>query len=1388
NVAGPGVTIESAAGTYAGGATVSGGILSLSTAGSIAGPIAIAGNATFDVSEQAAPYSLASGQTLSNSGSTAIVNGSLNTGSGILSMLYAAGTPSLTVTTNNSANTNAAPATLTLSASTTLNIDNTGSALAPGSYLLISVGDGAVVAGVPPGTVNVTGGGIQAGNTAALSIGGDNQLYLVVAAKPPPPAIGQEFPMPYTNLFTLYSGSSPTFSIQASSSAPIYYQWFTNGVGVASATNSILTFSNVQAGTLAIDCAVSNYAGSATSMVWTASIIRSPAAYPTSVLALNPIGYWRLNDVNLDGPDNGNGDDGYIANDYAGGNNGIYTNVILGQTGYNPTADPSDSSAAFGDMSSFVNNLAGQIQGIDFAATNGANAEFTVEAWVQGQPGNEYTGGAVVTKGLYGLDDEFNLGMDASSTHHYRFYVRNAAGTVYTADSSFAPDSGWHHLAGVCDEASGKVSLYIDGQLAASTSIPANSGEYESADPLTIGAGITNDSPQGYTLQFFGNINDVAAFNYALTASQVAAQFTATGVAPALDPPPVAHATANGGGPLTIQAGALGTAPLYYWWQDVSAGTNVVAGSTNGSLLNAALMVNSVPPAWNNDTLNLVVSNAFGGTNFSVALTVFTNAPAITQNLPTPIFLLSGAPYTYSIAVNGASPDYFQWFSNSPPGAVAIANQTNTTYTAVAPAVGVTNLYFVVISNIFGVSTSTVSQLIGIGPPTSSYATNILALNPVGYWPMHEVEAAAHGDIETNYGSIGVLGTGYYGDWVGLQGIIHTNPGALANDPNPSITFAYSGAANTGDVTNSLIIPHNSPLDTLNPPFTVECWFYPNNTGGGDVWGQEGAVGLDDGPNFAGIRCYWHASTFALECYDGTNGSTLLGGPGMNSFAANAWHYVVVVDDGTNLYEYVDGALNATNKAANYAPDYWSPLSIGSSRGFSRSVNGSVDEFAVYTNALSVSDLNTHYNDGLSGANGQYKADVLADSPVIYLRMDSPPYTAPNLLPELINFGGARNVGFYSPGAFPGAIQGLPFLGLSGTNAAALSGVSTFADAGYNSAYNPIGQQPFTVSAILRGNPTDARDQSIVGHTTSSWRLWMSASGNLEWQVGGKTLGSAGIYNDGNWHQVVAVYSPASDPSVTGTNLLYVDGVLDSSVSTVSTNGITGGSTADVLIGSDPQYTNNPEALGQQFAGEICEVALFTNALSASQAQQLANADQSGPFISGQPLSGRTVSGGPGSYIYFGVDAGGTPPLGYQWYFNANPSYDGGTALVDGPHYSGSSTLQVTVTNLTAADSGYYFVVITNNFGSVTSILASLTVAVNSNPTNLTESFANNQLTLSWPADHTGWELEVQTNSLSSGLGTNWLPVASSTNVDQVVIPVNLTNGCVFYRLVYPPQ
>ena len=59
-----------------------------------------------------------------------------------------------------------------------------------------------------------------------------------------------------------------------------------------------------------------------------------------------------------------------------------------------------------------------------------------------------------------------------------------------------------------------------------------------------------------------------------------------------------------------------------------------------------------------------------------------------------------------------------------------------------------------------------------------------------------------------------------------------------------------------------------------------------------------------------------------------------------------------------------------------------------------------------------------------------------------------------------------------------------------------------------------------------------------------------------------------------------------------------------------------------------------------------------------------------------------------------------------------------------------------------------------------------------------------NQLDISWPtiAGH----LETQTNSLSVGGGTNWVTVPGSAATNHVVVPLDQSNGSVFYRLAVP--
>lgn len=75
---------------------------------------------------------------------------------------------------------------------------------------------------------------------------------------------------------------------------------------------------------------------------------------------------------------------------------------------------------------------------------------------------------------------------------------------------------------------------------------------------------------------------------------------------------------------------------------------------------------------------------------------------------------------------------------------------------------------------------------------------------------------------------------------------------------------------------------------------------------------------------------------------------------------------------------------------------------------------------------------------------------------------------------------------------------------------------------------------------------------------------------------------------------------------------------------------------------------------------------------------------------------------------------------------------------------------------------------------------------VATNPTNITFTVSGGILTLSWPADHLGWSLQIQTNSLSAGLGSNWITVPGSASVISTNIPIYPANPAVFFRLVYP--
>jgi hypothetical protein len=147
--------------------------------------------------------------------------------------------------------------------------------------------------------------------------------------------------------------------------------------------------------------------------------------------------------------------------------------------------------------------------------------------------------------------------------------------------------------------------------------------------------------------------------------------------------------------------------------------------------------------------------------------------------------------------------------------------------------------------------------------------------------------------------------------------------------------------------------------------------------------------------------------------------------------------------------------------------------------------------------------------------------------------------------------------------------------------------------------------------------------------------------------------------------------------------------------------------------------------------------------------------------------------------------------VGLSWGAGASASgYNVKRALQSGGPYT-NITWNLTDTSCfdTSLSGGtlyYYVVAATNSFGesALSNEVAVRPVATNSPALNF--AMSGGQIQLNWPLDHTGWRLQTQTNSLNLGLGTNWNAVANSTSTNNLLIPINGTNGSVFFRLVYP--
>ena len=369
---------------------------------------------------------------------------------------------------------------------------------------------------------------------------------------------------------TVLVGGTASFSVTATGTSPLSYQWRFNGAGLTGQTGTSLMLVNVQftnAGSYSV--VVSNYAG--------------PVVSSNAVLTVNPIppcvappaglvSWWRAE-----------GD----AIDQAGTNNG----TLIGNTTYGP--------GRVGQAFVFDGN------GDAVRVGNPANLQLqdlTIEAWIR-----RASTTAVTVSGGDGEIFCYGSGGYAFGFHSTGRMFFGKVDVDEVAMSTPIADTNFHHVA--VTKVSSNVVFYVDG---VAYGVPSYNPTFAFSTPAAVGARGDN-----IAASFLGSIDELTIYNRALSAAEVQAIYNADGsgkcftvVAAVITSQPT-NQTVLVGGTASFSVTATGTSPLSYQWRFNGAG---LTGQTGTSLMLVNVQFT------NAGSYSVVVSNYAGPVSSSNAV------------------------------------------------------------------------------------------------------------------------------------------------------------------------------------------------------------------------------------------------------------------------------------------------------------------------------------------------------------------------------------------------------------------------------------------------------------------------------------------------------------------------------------------------------------------------------------------------------------------------------------------------------------------------------------------------------------------------------------------------------------------------------------------------
>ena len=524
-----------------------------------------------------------------------------------------------------------------------------------------------------------------------------------------PPGIS----VPPQNL-TVIQNQNAAFSVTATGTAPLSYQWRFNGTNISGAVSSSYTRLNAQpadAGNYAV--VVSNVAGAITSAVATLTVNVPPSiSTPPQSLTVNqsqnalfsitaagtaPLSYqWRFNGSDILGA---------TASDYTrfnaqGSDAGGYSVVINNMAGSVTSAVASLNVSIPPGISVPPQNL---------TVNQGQNADFNVTATGTGPLSYQWRfNGADITGAT--ASDYTRTSAQSTDVGNYEVVVANVAGSITSAVATL------------------NVNL-PPGISLPPQNLTVNQGQNAGFSVTATGTGplsfqwrFNGADISGATATDFTRMNAQAsdAGAYTVVVTNVAGAITSSeatlnvNIPPGISVPPQSVAV-NQSQPAGFSVTATGTMPLTYQWR--LNGNNII-GATDSDYFRFSVQ----PPDVGNYTV--VVGNMAGAITSAVA-TLSLNVPPSISEPPQTLTVNQGENASFSVIATGTAPLSYQWCFNG----ASISSATASDYTRFNAQPADAGAYTVVVTNVAGAITSSVAVLTVGYPPGISIPPQSLTVN-----------------------------------------------------------------------------------------------------------------------------------------------------------------------------------------------------------------------------------------------------------------------------------------------------------------------------------------------------------------------------------------------------------------------------------------------------------------------------------------------------------------------------------------------------------------------------------------------------------------------------------------------------------------------------------